>query len=163
MGCLLIFDFANQTGATQMIADVKSLQEQRLLTIADAATLLHQLDSKVKVRQVNSLVGEGALGGAFWGVLVGLLFMMPWMGLAIGAVTGAVVGKFSDYGIDDRFLKKVGAVIEPGHSALFLVVEKMNEDKVFLQLARHQATVLRTNLSMEEETRLRSAFNAVEA
>ena len=62
-------------------------------------------DGKVKVKQSNNLVGAGALGGAFWGMLIGLFFFMPWMGLAIGASSGAIAGKFSDYGIDDSFIK----------------------------------------------------------
>jgi len=41
------------------------------------------------------------LGGAFWGMLIGLLFFIPWLGLAIGAIPGAVAGGLTDTGVDD--------------------------------------------------------------
>jgi uncharacterized membrane protein len=162
MSQLLVFAFDNETGADEMISTIKSLQKQQLITISDAATVVRKPDSKVKIKQAQSLVGAGALGGAFWGMLFGLLFFMPWMGLAIGAAVGALAGKFSDVGIDDNFIKEVGATIQPGNSALFLMVHSMTEDKVLAELAKHNAKLLRTNLSAEDEAKLRAAFGADE-
>jgi uncharacterized membrane protein len=108
------------------------------------------------------LVGAGALGGAFWGMLIGLIFLVPWLGLAIGAISGAIAGKFSDIGIDDKFIKEVGATVEPGHSALFMLVEQMTDDRVLPELGKFHPTVLRTNLSTEDEAKLRAAFGAEE-
>jgi uncharacterized membrane protein len=162
MSTLLVFAFDNETGAQGMIADVQALKKEELITLSDAATVVRKPDGKVKVKQANSLVGVGALGGAFWGMLIGLLFWAPWLGLAIGAVTGAIAGKVSDYGISDDFIKQVGSTIEPGHSALFLMVEQMTEDKVLAELSKHKATLLRTNLSAEDEAKLREAFGAVD-
>ena len=162
MSTLLVFDFDNETGAKEMISDVQALQKQQLITISDAATVVRKPDGKVKVKQANSLVGAGALGGAFWGMLIGLLFWAPWLGLAIGAVTGAIAGKVSDYGISDDFIKQVASTIEPGHSALFMMVEKMTEDKALAELSKHKATLLRTNLSAEDDAKLREAFGVSE-
>ena len=55
------------------------------------------------------------------GLLFGLLFFIPILGLAVGAATGAIAGSMSDVGIDDKFIKSVGASITPGTSALFLL------------------------------------------
>jgi uncharacterized membrane protein len=162
MSNLLVFAFDNESGAQEMISDVQALQRQQLITISDAATVIRRQDGKVKVKQANSLVGAGALGGAFWGMLIGLLFWAPWLGLAIGAVTGAIAGKVSDYGIDDDFIEEVGNTIEPGHSALFLLVEHMTEDKVLADLGKHRATLLRTNLNAEDEAKLREAFGVAD-
>jgi len=107
-------------------------------------------------------VGEGALGGAFWGMLIGLLFWMPWMGLAIGAAAGALAGKFSDIGVDDQFIKEVGQTIEPGQAALFLLVDKATPDKLIPELEQFDATVLQTSLSDEDEAKLRELFGAHE-
>lgn len=158
MSELVVFAFPTQDGAKQMGAEIKSLMKQELITLEDAAFVVRRQDGKVKVKQANSLVGAGALGGAFWGMLIGLLFWAPWLGLAIGAVTGAVAGKLSDVGIDDDFIKEVGGTIEPGHSALFLLIAKWTEDKVLDQLSKFDATVLRTSLSEEDEAQLREAF-----
>jgi uncharacterized membrane protein len=159
MSELLVFAFDTPDGANQMVDSVKSLQKQQLIQLADAAIVVRKPDGKAKVKQLNSLVGAGALGGAFWGMLIGLLFFMPWLGLAIGAVTGAVAGKMSDVGIDDNFIKEVGATIEPNNSALFLMVESMVEDKVLPVMAEHKAKLLRTNLSAEDEAKLRENFS----
>jgi uncharacterized membrane protein len=160
MSSLLVFAFTDEGGAGRMISDMHTLQKQHLIAISDAAIVVRKPDGKIKVKQVNSLVGAGALGGAFWGMLIGLLFFMPWLGMAVGAITGALAGKLSDYGIDDSFIKEVGATIRPGHSALFILVTSMTEDKVIEVLTRHEAILLRTNLTMEAEIKLREAFGA---
>ena len=37
----------------------------------------------------ESTTGAGAAGGALWGGIIGLLFLAPLFGMAIGAATGA--------------------------------------------------------------------------
>ena len=160
MSSLLIFAFSDQDGASQIIAEIKSLQTEQLISISDAATVIRTPDGKIKLEQSTSLAGSGTLGGAFWGMLVGVIFYMPWLGMASSEVAGARAGKLSDYGIDDNFIKDVGVTIGPGQSALFLMVSSMAEDRVIGTLSRHKATLLRTNLSQEDENRLREAFTA---
>ena len=162
MSELVVFAFPDDKGAAEMAAGIGELQKQHLITLADAAVVTRKPDGKVKVKQANNLVGAGALGGAFWGMLIGMLFLAPWLGLAVGAISGALAGKLSDYGIDDDFIKEVGATIEPGHSALFLMIAEWTEDKVVEVLSKYEATVLRTSLSKEEEAKLKEAFGAEE-
>ncbi len=162
MSELMVFAFKTQDGAAEFSKAVGSLQKQELISLSDAATVVRRPDGKVKIKQANSLVGAGALGGAFWGMLIGLLFFAPWLGLAVGAITGAIAGKASDIGIDDNFIKEVGNTIEPGHSALFLMVESWTEDKAMETLGKYDATVLRTSLSKEDEAKLKAAFGSHE-
>jgi uncharacterized membrane protein len=145
-----------------MAEAVKGLQKQELIKLEDAAVVVRRQDGKAKVKQASSLVGAGALGGAFWGMLIGLLFFMPWLGLAVGALSGAVAGHFTDVGIDDKFIKEVGNTIEPGQSALFLLIVQWTEDKVLSELDRFDAKVLKTSLSAEDEEKLKDAFAAHE-
>jgi uncharacterized membrane protein len=159
---MIVFAFKDETGAEQMRDELVGLQKQHLITLSDAAVLVRKEDGKVKIKQATSLVGAGALGGAFWGMLIGLLFLAPWLGLAIGAAAGALGGSLADVGVDDKFIKEVGKTIEPGHSALFLLVEEMTEDKVMDELTKFDATVLQTSLSKEDEAKLRAAFGAGE-
>jgi uncharacterized membrane protein len=140
-----------------MIAEIKSLQTEQLISVSDAATVIRRPDRNIKIEQATSLVGSGTLGGAFWGMLVGVIFYMPWLGMASSATRA---GKLSDYGIDDNFIKDVGVTIGPGQSALFLIVSSMAEDRVIALLSRHKATLLRTNLTQEDESKLREAFAA---
>ena len=162
MSELIVLAYKDEATAKQAEADLDSLQKQQLIKLSDAAIVTRRADGKPKIKQAHSLVGAGALGGAFWGMLIGLLFFMPWAGLAIGAITGAVAGKFSDIGIDDNFIKEVGQTIEPGQAALFLMVDSMTEDKVLPELAKNNPTVLRTNLSAEDEAKLKAAMGAEE-
>jgi uncharacterized membrane protein len=159
---LIVLAFSSEGGAKEALAELSHLQKQELIKLSDAATVVRKTDGKVKVKQAVDLVGAGALGGAFWGMLIGLIFLVPWLGLAIGAISGAIAGRFSDIGIDDKFIKEVGTTIEPGHSALFLLVERMTEDRVLPELQKFHPTVLRTNLSAEDEEKLKAAFGAAE-
>ena len=160
MSELFVLAFKDATGAEKLRDELVTLQKQHLITLDDAAVVVRKEDGKVKVKQAVSLVGAGALGGAFWGMLIGLLFWAPWLGLAIGAASGAVAGGLSDVGVDDKFIKEVGSTIEPGHSALFLLVREMTEDKVLEAIKPFQPTVLRTSLSNEDEAKLKAAFGA---
>ena len=158
MSELLVFAFDTETGAGEMRDALGRLQKEHLITLEDAAVVVRKQDGKAKVKQAVSLVGAGAWGGAFWGMLIGLLFFAPWLGLAIGAVTGALAGKFTDVGVDDKFIKEVADTIEPGHSALFLLVRDVTPDKVLERLEGFHPTVLQTSLSNEDEAKLRDAF-----
>ncbi|MFC2015610.1 DUF1269 domain-containing protein [Chloroflexota bacterium] len=162
MATMVVLAFKDEVSAEQMRDKLAGLQKLQLISLADAAVVVRRQDGKVKVKQAVSLVGAGALGGAFWGMLIGLLFFAPWLGLAIGAASGALGGALSDYGVDDKFIKEVGAKIEPGHSALFLLVESWTEDKVLDEIAGFDAEVLQTSLSKEDEAKLKAAFGAAE-
>lgn len=162
MATLVVFAFKDETSAKQMRDELVELQKTQLINLADAAIVVRRQDGKVKVKQLRNLVGAGAMGGAFWGMLIGLLFWMPWLGLAIGAVSGALGGAVRDYGIDDSFIKEVGKSIEPGDSALFLLVNSWTKDKVLDRVKRFDAEVLQTSLSTEDEAKLKAAFGAEE-
>jgi uncharacterized membrane protein len=162
MAELIVFALDTETGAGELRDELKHLEKEHLLKLEDAAVVIRKQDGKVKVNQAASLVGAGALGGSFWGLLIGLLFMAPWLGLAVGAVTGAIAGKHTDVGIDDKFIKEVGETVEPGHSALFLLVSDVTPDKVLEDVKRFNPKVMRTSLSKEDEAKLREAFGSEE-
>jgi uncharacterized membrane protein len=159
MSDLVVLAFDTQDGAARMSSEIDRMKKMQLITLDDAAIVVRDLEGKAKVQQSTSLVGAGAWGGAFWGMLIGLLFWMPWLGLAIGAISGALSGKFADIGIDDKFIKSVGDTIKPGTSALFLMVREATPDRVMEEIKGWQGvTVLQTSLSRESEEKLREAF-----
>ena len=162
MSELVVIAFDNKTGAEEMRDALIDLQKQRLLTLDDAAVVIRSSDGKVKVKQAVSLVGAGALGGAFWGMLIGLLFWMPWLGIAMGALPGALGGALSDYGLDDGFIKEVATTIRPGHSALFLLIREATPDRLVDALKQFNGKIMQTLLSKDDEARLREAFGAYE-
>ncbi|WP_321170534.1 DUF1269 domain-containing protein [Halobaculum limi] len=148
--------------AEQMREELYDLQRRELITIEDAAVAVRKESGQVKVKQAHSLVGAGALGGAFWGLLIGVIFWMPWLGMAIGAVSGALGGKFTDIGIDDKFIDEVAETVGPGSSALFLLARDAQMDRIKEELSEYEFDIVETNLSPEDEDRLREAFAAEE-
>lgn len=145
-------------GPQRVLGTLQRLQKEGLITVLDAATVVRSTDGRVKVKQAHSMVGAGALGGAFWGMLIGLLFFMPWMGMAVGSITGALSGKFADYGIDDGFIKEVGSKIGEGDAGLFLLTTGAVVDKIADALSDESFELIHTNLSSEQEAKLREVF-----
>ena len=90
MSELVVVAFDNATEADALMDKLAKLEKQHLVSLDDAAVVVRKADGKVKVKQAQSLVGAGAVGGAFWGMLIGLLFLAPWLGMAIGALSGAL-------------------------------------------------------------------------
>ena len=160
MSTLAVFAFDDETGADRMREALSRLRAQQLITLDDAAVVVRSKDGKVKVRQAQSLVGAGALGGAFWGMLIGLLFLAPWLGMAVGAVSGAIAGKMTDLGIDDKFIKEVGSSIQPGNSAIFLLVREATVDRVLDEVRHLNPQLISTSLPEDKEQELRAALGA---
>ena len=157
---MLAFD--DMDGAEKMRERMYDLQKRELITLEDAAVVVRKENGHAKVKQAHSLVGSGALGGAFWGMLIGMIFWMPWLGMAIGSVTGALSGKLADIGIDDDFIEEVSEEVEPGSSALFLLARDAQLERIREELEGTDFEIVETNLSPEDETRLRDTFAAEE-
>ncbi|GAA4241809.1 DUF1269 domain-containing protein [Actinomadura meridiana] len=139
------------------------LQKEHVIELADLAVVEHREDGKIKLHQSRNLVAGGALGGAAWGGLIGLIFFMPLLGMAIGGATGAAMGKAADIGIDDDFMRDLGDQLLPGNAALFVLVDKRNPEKVVPEMAPLGGRILRTSLTNEQEEHLREAVKAARA
>jgi len=158
---LTAWKFDSVDGADKALGVLRGLESQQLVAIADGAIVRWEVGKKKpKTEQLTHTSSAGALSGAFWGMLFGLIFFVPFFGLAIGAVTGALTGKFTDYGIDDNFIKGVQAAVTPGTSALFLLGETTARDRVVdaLKHAGLHPELLASNLSTEQEAALRGDF-----
>jgi len=164
MSSLVVLAFEEMNGAEAMREKMYDLQKRELITLEDAAVVVRNEKGRAKVKQAHSLVGAGALGGAFWGMLVGLLFFAPWLGLIAGATAGALGGKLGDIGIDDSFIQSVSEAVNPGESALFLLTRDAQMERIEEELSDFEYTfeIIETNLSPQDETALRETFAAEE-
>ena len=161
MATISVLKFETATGAGEALDMVKGLSKQRLINLQDAAIVTWpEGKKKPKTKQLANLAGLGALDGAFWGMLFGLIFFIPLFGMAFGAAMGALAGKFSDYGIDDDFIKSVQGKVTEGTSALFLMTSDAVLDRVADAFKGIEFEIVTTNLSNEEERELREAFGA---
>ena len=159
MPTLTVWKFEDPQGAGIALSSLESLAKQQLITLQDAATVSWPSGAKKpRTRQLQSLTGEGVLGGAFWGLLFGLLFFIPLLGMAVGAAVGAISGSMIDVGIDDDFIKRVRDEVTPGTSALFAMTSDAVPDKVRDAFRGQHVELVSTNLSAEQEGTLRDVF-----
>ncbi len=159
MATLTAWAFPTVDGAERAVEHLKQLQAQQLIKLQDAAVVTWPVDKKKpKTRQLNNLAGAGALGGAFWGMLFGLLFFVPLLGMAIGAGIGALTGSMADVGIDDNFINSVKQRVTPGTSALFLLSSDAVTDRVKGTFNDLNPELIASNLSAEQEAKLREVF-----
>ena len=163
MATLTVWKFTDAEAADRAVSTLEGLAKQQLITVQDAATVSWPSGAKKpKTRQLRSLTGAGALGGAFWGMLFGLLFFIPLLGLAVGAAMGALAGSFTDVGIDDKFIKEVRSKVTEGTSALFLMSHGAVVDRIAPAVQGMKFEIIATNLSKEEEEKLRTVFSAAD-
>jgi uncharacterized membrane protein len=142
---------------------LQQLQSQGLITVQDAAIVRWPDGAKKpKTEQLHNMAGAGAMSGAFWGFLFGLIFFVPFFGLAIGAAMGALAGHFADVGISDDFIKQVKNQVTPGTSAIFLMTSGAVVDRVREAFQGVKMEVMSTNLSAEQEAKLREEFGQEE-
>jgi uncharacterized membrane protein len=159
MATLTVWKFDTAAGAEHALTTLERMQKEELLRVDDGAYVYWpEGKKKPKTEQMHSLTGAGALGGSFWGLLFGLIFFVPLLGLAVGAAMGALSGSMADVGIDDDFIRGVRDQVTPGTSALFVMTSNVVVDKVLQEFKDTGATLLQTNLSSDQEAKLREAF-----
>ncbi len=164
---LVCIGFPDRETADRALDDLRRLQRDYLIDLEDACVAVREADGRVRLKQAVDLVSIGAAGsglsGMLWGSLVGLLFLNPLAGMAVGgavgAGAGALAGTVADYGIPDDYIRQLAGTLEPGTSALFVLIRKVNPDKVLPELEKYRgARILRTSLTTEQERRLGDAL-----
>lgn len=160
MADLIIVAYPDEKTAEAARAKLIELQKEYLIELGDAVIAERMADGSVKLHQLINTTAAGAAGGAMWGTLIGLLFLNPLLGAAAGAGAGALSGYLTDVGIDDKFMKSAADALSPGQAALCVLVRKVTADKVLPVMSQFGGTVLRTNMTAEQEAKLRDALRA---
>lgn len=161
MSDLVVIAFPSEARAEEVRQKILEMQKDYLIELGDAAIAIKQADESVKLNQLINTTAAGAVSGTFWGTLIGLIFLMPLAGAAIGAASGAIGGMLTDIGINDVFMKEVAASLQPGNAALFLLIRKLTTDKVLDDLKGIGGTVLRTSFDHTKEEALRAALAGI--
>jgi uncharacterized membrane protein len=160
MAALTVWRFDSPDGAERAETILLRMAREGDIAILDAATVSWPSgEKKPQTRHLTDLTGERAGWGALWGFLFGLLFFVPLLGTAVGAGVGAMAGHFADTGIDRDFIKSVQDRVTPGTSALFLLSAEAAMDRVKLEFVGLRPELISTNLTEEQEQRLREAFS----
>ena len=163
MSELIVIGYDSASRAEAARDALLGMEREYLVDVADAVVATSDSKGRVQLSQMVNLWTVGASGGALWGLLVGVLFLTPLLGVAVGAGAGALGAAFSDYGIDDTFMKGVAETLQPNQAALFMLVRPVASDRVIERLGKTGGRILRTNLDSGKEAALRAAFEAAHA
>ena len=159
MSQLIVVGFDAEEDAFALRKDLAAAQKEYLLRLEDAVVVTRPSAGEYQLHQAMNLTATGALTGTFWGGLIGLLFLAPLAGAAIGAASGALAGSATDYGINDDFIREIGRTVPEGAAAVFILASNVNLDKLLPRLERYAgARVIRTSLPDADEARLRAAL-----
>jgi uncharacterized membrane protein len=158
MSTLVAIAYPDADTAERVRTELVQMTKEHLLQLDDAVVVEHRPDGKIKLHQAVSTTGAGAAGGALWGGLIGLLFLAPLFGMAIGAASGAVMGKVTDVGVNDNFMKELGAKMPAGGAALIMLGRAEAPERVLERVRPFGGEVIQTSLDTEQEERLRTAL-----
>ena len=159
MADLIAIGYPDEATATAAADEARRLAADLIIQPDAIAVIVRDKEGSYHVHSTHHAVGTGAVWGMFWGFLFGLLFFIPVFGMAVGAGMGALMGKITKSGVDKEFQDQVRGLIQPGTSALFLMVEKVTPDKAIEAMSKFGGTVIKTSLSKEGEAELQEALH----
>lgn len=160
---LIAIAYDDTTTALSAMDEVHHLAEDLIIQPDAVAAIVRSDDGKFRTITNQHEVGAGATWGLFWGMLFGILFFVPVLGMAFGAGLGAIMGKITKSSIDKSFQDQIKDALQPGTSALFLIVEQMTGDKATKGLSKFGGEVIKTSLSEEDEKELQDALHGAGA
>jgi uncharacterized membrane protein len=157
-----VIELDTEAAAFEMRAELAKLQQEYLIEMDDVVVVTKNEKGKVKLHQAHNLTAAGAVSGSFWGMLIGMIFLNPLLGFAVGAGAGALSGKLQDIGINDQFMKELAADFKEGTSALFILFRQATGEKVLERLKQKgfKGKVLQTSLTVEAEDELRKVLES---
>lgn len=158
MSTLIAVGYDNPFKAEEVRLKLQKMQQAYLIDLEDAVVAIKNAKGKVKLDQPINLTALGAANGGFWGALIGLIFLAPFAGFAIGALAGGISGALRDVGINDQFMKDLADTMKPNTSALFVLVRKAQPDRVLDELKGTGGRILQSSLSHEEVDRLQGVL-----
>jgi uncharacterized membrane protein len=162
MSDLIVIGYPDEATAERVWQELVRLQDEYLVDLEDAAIIRRDTTGKLHVTTpAHHAVAWGSLSGMFWGVLIGLLFLFPIAPLTgiAGGLMGAALGAAGDLGIKEDFKRRVQDLVQPGTSAIMMIVRKATMDKVLDALRPYGGTVLQTSLPRDAEQQLMHALH----
>src|SRR3569832_242706 len=128
MSDLVAIVYPSEAKAEDVRQRLLQLQKEYLISLSDAVIAVKTDSGDIKLNQLVNTTARGAVSGSFWGLLIGMLFLNPIVGVALGAASGALGGALSDFGIKDAFMKELSASRSPGYAALFVLIKNLTAD-----------------------------------
>jgi uncharacterized membrane protein len=164
MATLVAIGYSDEVTAEAARTTVAGLEHDLIIQADQVAAIVRDKDGKYHITTTHgdASAGGGAVWGGFWGMLFGLIFLIPFAGLAIGAGFGALMGHLGEKAIDKEFQEQLREQVQPGTSALFMIIEQATPDKAIEALKGYGGTVIKTSLSEEDTQKLQDALTPPE-
>jgi uncharacterized membrane protein len=162
MSDLIVIGYSDEQTASKVWQELVKLQKDYLVDLDDAAIIRRDQKGRLHVTTpAHHAVTWGTLSGLFWGAVIGLLFLFPIAPLAAaaGGLMGAAIGAAGEMGIKGDFKERVQAMVQPGTSAILVILRKATPDKFLEALKPYGGTVLQTSLTHDAEQQLMKALH----
>lgn len=152
-----------------------------VVDLRDAVAVYRDYSGRLRVDQSYRMTtGEGAGWGALFGSLIGATLgaiAIPFTAgasagaagaLVAGTLGGSVLGAASgasdadwwksEFGISEDFVKEIGALVQPGDSAIFALLRTADPVYVARQFRGYGGTVLHSTLTPAQEAKVQSVL-----
>ena len=160
MAELLVIGYPDVETAQKALDTVHELEKDLIMQTGGAAVVRKTEDGKVEMVTKTGATSAGVAMGGFWGLLFGLLFLVPIGGWIIGGIIGGLMATMKGWGIKDDFRSRAADVLKPGTAAVVIFVSKVTPDKAMAALAPLGGELLRTSLSEDAEKEIQHALDA---
>jgi len=158
MAELIAIGYKDETTAEAAADEARRRAKDLTIEPEAIAVIVRDAEGQFHVHTSHHSVEDGTTWGMLWGLLFGALFLVPFLGVAVGAGLGAIMGRVTKAGVDNDFQEQARDLLQPGTSALFLMVDKATPDRVVDALSHYGGTVLKSSLSEEGEKELKDAL-----
>ena len=158
MAELIAIGYKDETTAEAAADEARRRAKDLTIEPEAIAVIVRDAEGQFHVHTSHHSVEDGTTWGMLWGLLFGALFLVPFLGVAVGAGLGAIMGRVTKAGVDNDFQEQARDLLQPGTSALFLMVDKATPDSVVDALSHYGGTVLKSSLSEEGEKELKDAL-----
>ena len=164
--------------ASEVLNTLQDMNDSWVVDLHDAVAVYRDYNGKLRVDQSYQMTtGEGAAWGGLFGGLIGALIAAPFTGgasvaavltagtlsgVALGATAGAIDAETwkEDYGISEDFVQRVGAMVQPGDSAIFALLRTLDPEVVAAQFKGYGGTILRTTLTPDQRAKVEETLHA---
>ncbi|HET9658164.1 MAG TPA: DUF1269 domain-containing protein [Kineosporiaceae bacterium] len=154
-----VWKFDDPDGADRAMKILKGAEHDRIVKVLDHATVRWPKDADLPETELGHDERlRGSVWGGFLGVVIGMLFFVPVLGGVVGASIGAAAKAMSGTGIRRDQLDRIRAEVTPGTSALFIVSEEGDLDRLGERFHQMNRTFISTNLTTQERTVLLETF-----
>jgi len=159
LATLLVIGYREEITAAKAAEEIRRLRQTLPINREAVAVVARDTSGVYRVETSHHAVDDGASWGMFWGLLYGLLFFVPEFGATVGTGLGGLFAKLEQSGVDRAFQQQARDMVAPGTSALFLVAERVEPEKVLTALAKFGGTVVKSSLTQARVEGLQQALH----